>query len=238
MRENESEEDLITPNEEINTELGPPYEMRNRAKETGIEPENDRAEPVGHLVVTNLGAESFQVPPILDIEVLIERTESFRVPPERWYDPGSKSSKRLRPRVSGNSPPKRKRKGARGTEDQSAEKKPEDQEVDRYFPNLRPDVLRVKGRRTQDKVPMRVNSVRARWSMQRKADAVVIDKAKSINRKWREVKLWGKSVTGRLANEDRPHRFPVPDEEVGVNMADFRRMRNGIPFTFSLGSIG
>jgi hypothetical protein len=60
----------------------------------------------------------------------------------------------------------------------------------------------VKGQRNPKKIPARVNSVRARLSIQRKADAVVIDKAKSINRNKREVKIWGKSVTGRLAHED------------------------------------
>jgi hypothetical protein len=45
--------------------------------------------------------------------------------------------------------------------------------------------------------------------MQRKADAAIIDKSKSINRNWCEVKIWGKSVTGRLAHEDRPHPFSV-----------------------------
>jgi hypothetical protein len=104
-------------------------------------------------------------------------------------------------------------------------KKRQEQEVDCYFAKLRPDVLRVKGRRNPNKVPARVNSVHARVSMQRKADAAVIDKAKSINRNWLEVKIWGKSVTGRLAHEDRPHPFSVPEEEVGVNMANFRRMR-------------
>ena len=66
--------------------------------------------------------------------------------------------------------------------------------------------------------------------MQRKADAAFIDQAKSITRKWREVKIWGKSVTGRLAHEDRQHPFSAPDEEVGVNMTDFRRMRKRDPF--------
>jgi hypothetical protein len=65
--------------------------------------------------------------------------------------------------------------------------------------------------------------------MQRKADAAVIDKAKSINRNWREVKVWGKSVTGGLAHEDQPHPFSVPEEEVGVNMDDFSRMRKQNP---------
>jgi hypothetical protein len=54
------------------------------------------------------------------------------------------------------------------------------------------------GRRNPDKVPTVVNSVQARLTMKRKADAAVIDKAKLINRNWREVKIWGKSVIGRL----------------------------------------
>jgi hypothetical protein len=106
MRKNEPAQDLITPNEVINTELGTPYELRNRVQETGIEPENDRVEQVEDLVETNVGtendrvepvreaneeivhepettpenvvanegAESFKVPPILDIEVSIERS--------------------------------------------------------------------------------------------------------------------------------------------------------------------
>ena len=138
--------------------------------------------------MANEGAR-FQVPPIPDIEVSIEGTENFRVLPERRYVPGPRSSKRLRPRVSGDSPPKRTRKGARGAEDQSAVKKHQDQEVNRYFAKLRPDVLRVKGQRNPNKVPTRVNSVQARLSMQRKADVAVIDKAKSINRNWHEVKI-------------------------------------------------
>jgi hypothetical protein len=70
--------------------------------------------------------------------------------------------------------------------------------------------------------------------MQRKADAAVIDKTKSINRNWREVKVWGKSVTGRLAHEDQPHPFSVPEEEVGVNRIS-EGCASRIPFTFSLG---
>ena len=89
----------------------------------------------------------FKVPPILDIEVSIKGTENFRVPPERSDVLGPRSSKRLRPRVSGDFPPKRTRRGTRGAEDQSAVKKLQDIEVDRYFTKLRPDVLWVKGRR-------------------------------------------------------------------------------------------
>jgi hypothetical protein len=86
--------------------------------------EDDRVEPVREAneeienereavldVVANEGA-SFQVPPIPDIEVSIEGTENFRVLPERRYVPGPRSSKRLRPRVSRDSSPKRKRRGA------------------------------------------------------------------------------------------------------------------------------
>jgi hypothetical protein len=201
--------------------------MRNRVQETGRETEDNRVEPVGDLVVTNVGtdddrvepvreaneeivkeleavldvvahegAQSSQLPPILDIEVSIEGTENFRVPPKRRYVPGPRSSKRLRSQVSGDSPPKRTRTGAQGAEDQSAVKKHQDQEVDRYFAKLRPDIFRVKERRNPNKVPAKVNSVQARLSIQRKSDAAVIDKAKSINRNWREVKIWGKSVTG------------------------------------------
>ena len=106
---------------------------------------------------------------------------------------------------------------------------PEEQEVDRYFAKLRPNVLRIKGRRTLDKVPKRINSVQARLSMQRKAKALVIDQVKSINRNLREVKIWGISATRRLANEDEPHPFSVPNEEVCVNVADFRSMRKRDP---------
>ena len=40
----------------------------------------------------------------------------------------------------------------------------------------------------------------------------------------------GKCVTGTLAHEDRPHPFSVPDEEMGVNIADCRRMCKRNPF--------
>ena len=46
MRENEPVEDLIAPNELIETELGTPDEMCNRVQETGSETEDDRVEPV------------------------------------------------------------------------------------------------------------------------------------------------------------------------------------------------
>jgi hypothetical protein len=54
---------LITPNEVINTELGIPYEMRNQVQEIEMETENDRVEPVGDLVVTNVGTENDRVDP-------------------------------------------------------------------------------------------------------------------------------------------------------------------------------
>jgi hypothetical protein len=117
MREVEPAEDLVTQNELIETELATPYEMRNRVEESGSETEDDRVEPVREAneeienereavldVVANEGAR-FQVPPILYNEVSIEGTENFRVPPERRYVPGPRSSKRLRPGVSGDSPP-------------------------------------------------------------------------------------------------------------------------------------
>jgi hypothetical protein len=46
MREDEPAEDLITPNEVVETELATPYEMRNWAEERRSETEDDRVDPV------------------------------------------------------------------------------------------------------------------------------------------------------------------------------------------------
>ena len=74
---------------------------------------------------------------------------------EKTYVPGSRSSKRLSPRVKGGYPPKRKRRGTQRAEGGSAAKKTNetketDQEVNRYFTKLRPDELWIKGRRNPD----------------------------------------------------------------------------------------
>ena len=76
----------------------------------------------------------------------------------------------------------------------------------------------------------KVNSVQVKLNMQRKADVTVIDQAKLKNRNWREVKICWNSVTRRLAHEDRPYPFYVPDKEVSVNVANLRRMRKRDPF--------
>jgi hypothetical protein len=188
MRENEPAEDLITPNEVIETELGTPYEMRNRVQETGSETKDDRVEPVGDLVVTNVGTEDGQVEPVREAneEIVNEREVVLNV----VANEGAQSFQ---------------------------------------VPRILDTEVLIEG--TENfQVPSRVNSVPTRLSMQRKADATVIDKAKSINRNWHEVKIWVKSVTWRLAHEDRLHPFSVPEEEVGVNMADFRKMRKQDPF--------
>ena len=114
---------------------------------TNVDSENDRVEPVREAkveivneqkvvlenAVANEGAENFQVPPILEIAVAQEGTENFQVPPgtamankgtrkEKRCVPGPRSSKRPCLRVSGDSPPKNTRRGARGAEDQSVAK--------------------------------------------------------------------------------------------------------------------
>ena len=82
------------------------------------------------------------------------------------YIPVPSCSKRLCPRVGGESPPTKKRRGTRGSEDEGAGKKTNEtkvneQEVGRYFTKLRRDELRVKGHKSLDKVPKRVTSVQA-----------------------------------------------------------------------------
>ena len=80
MRENEPTEDLITPNELIATELGAPYEMRNRVQETGSETEDDLVELVGDLVVTSIGTEDDRVQPVREVnkEIVNEREVAHR----------------------------------------------------------------------------------------------------------------------------------------------------------------
>jgi hypothetical protein len=51
---NEPAEDPITADEVINTEFSNPEETPNWVQETELETGNDRVEPVGDLVVTNL----------------------------------------------------------------------------------------------------------------------------------------------------------------------------------------
>jgi hypothetical protein len=67
------------------------------------------------------------------LDVVANEGARLQVLPERRYIPGPRSSRRLHLRVSGDSPPKRTRRGARGAEDQTTVKKHQDHEVDRYF---------------------------------------------------------------------------------------------------------
>ena len=71
--------------------------------------------------------------------------------------------------MSGGSPPKRKRKGTRGTEGGSVANKTNGQATQ--------GKVRVKGRRNPIKVPKWVNFVQARLNMQRKFDVAVIDQS-------------------------------------------------------------